>query len=213
MQWNTPHLHNVGIAIINHPPNHHKWVVYTIKDWWFIMAIPTLHTYTHNFPINICVWYFPIAMSLKGWHFPAKYRFLPSDANVRMMLSGPTPTFESCRVRRVYMGSHRSAREICLGFNAFGSFQDFCGHNNAIHQPWLGMVDIPTIYGDFPGGWFAVSLYPYYYHIRFWTWCRWFNTWRRPKPKDIGCSNVRACLMSQFHIIWLVMVYQLYIYR
>ena len=32
---------NVGIAMINHPPNHHRWVVY-IKNRWFIIAIPTL---------------------------------------------------------------------------------------------------------------------------------------------------------------------------
>ena len=33
---------NVGIAIINHPDNHHKWVVQTIKNGWIILAIPTL---------------------------------------------------------------------------------------------------------------------------------------------------------------------------
>ena len=40
---------NVGIAIINHPPNHHKWVVYTIKHGWFIIAILTfLHSPIFN---------------------------------------------------------------------------------------------------------------------------------------------------------------------
>ena len=33
---------NLGIATINHPPNDHKWVVETIKNGWFIIAIPTL---------------------------------------------------------------------------------------------------------------------------------------------------------------------------
>ena len=38
---NDQHI-NVGIAIINHPPNHHKWIVQTIKNGWFIIAMPTL---------------------------------------------------------------------------------------------------------------------------------------------------------------------------
>ena len=33
---------NVGIAIISRPPNHHKWVVKSVKNGWFIIAIPTL---------------------------------------------------------------------------------------------------------------------------------------------------------------------------
>ena len=32
----------VGIAIRNHRPNHHKWVVETIKNGWCGFAIPTL---------------------------------------------------------------------------------------------------------------------------------------------------------------------------
>ena len=48
-----PHEYNVGIAIINHPLNHpindHKWVVQTIKNWWFKIAIPTLFAYSNHF--------------------------------------------------------------------------------------------------------------------------------------------------------------------
>ena len=35
-------IRDVGIEIINHPPNHHKWMVLTIKNWWFIFAVPTI---------------------------------------------------------------------------------------------------------------------------------------------------------------------------
>ena len=40
-------LGNVGIARINHPPNHHEWDVQTIQNGWFIIAIPTLQPHQH----------------------------------------------------------------------------------------------------------------------------------------------------------------------
>ena len=36
--------YNVGITIINHPPNHHRYLVETIFNGWFIIVIPTLHS-------------------------------------------------------------------------------------------------------------------------------------------------------------------------
>ena len=32
-------------TVINHPPNHHTWMVYTIKYGCYMIALPTLYQY------------------------------------------------------------------------------------------------------------------------------------------------------------------------
>ena len=52
-KWGT-HVNNVGIAIINHPPNHHKWVEKHQKKWVvYDIAIPTLPNFKTG-PCGIC---------------------------------------------------------------------------------------------------------------------------------------------------------------
>ena len=38
-----------------------------------------------------------------------------------------------------------------------------CGYNNRKRAMTGNGEHIPTIYGDFPGGWFMTLLYPHYY--------------------------------------------------
>ena len=52
-KWGT-HVNNVGIAIINHPHDHHTWVVNHQQKWLvYDIAIPTLPNFKTG-PCRIC---------------------------------------------------------------------------------------------------------------------------------------------------------------
>ena len=58
---------NVGIAIINHPPNHQKWVEFQPSSWWVVhdIAIPTWSWYGYYWVYD-CVY----VSGPQLWHGP-----------------------------------------------------------------------------------------------------------------------------------------------
>ena len=139
---------NVGIAIINHPPNHQKCMVETIKNGWLIIAIPTIYW-----------WWVLIPRSSPGIH-KGHFDQVPSPATQR---NGAKP-LRWCK--RCWKPCRRRRRQISLlKFRTRPQCSMDYVEITVINHPWLpgnGRHTIATIYG----WWLGDGSWNCYTHIK-----------------------------------------------